>query len=307
MPSSAAAFPVWGGRAIVAVASGSQLPVAIESVRQIVDDFDLACSSFREDSELAALNAGAGRPIAVSRLLLDAVEVALRAARLTDGAVDPTIGDALVAFGLNPPPGDAPRIEIRRVPGWQAVEVDREAGTIRLATGVRLDLGATAKALAADRAAAAANAACGTGTLVSLAGDLAVCGRPPDGGWRVRVTDDHRSDESAPGQWILLGDGGLATSSTTVRSAGGAHHLIDPSTGRPATIHFRTASVAAASCLDANIASTAAIVRGAPAAGWLDSLGLPARLVQASGIVEHVGGWPSGGEELPLQEMAVRA
>jgi thiamine biosynthesis lipoprotein len=187
------------------------------------------------------------------------------------------------------------------------VTVDAEEGTIRLARGVRLDLGATAKALAADKAAAAAqSAAAPAGALVSLSGDLSIAGSPPPGGWRIRVTDDHRSDTTVPGQWIALQGGGLATSSTTVqvRRDGErlAHHVIDPATGAPAAVYYRTVSVAAASCLDANIASTTSIIRGARAPEWLEQLQLPSRLVRADGVVTHVAGWPSGAEDLPAAQ-----
>jgi thiamine biosynthesis lipoprotein len=188
------------------------------------------------------------------------------------------------------------------VPGWRAVQVNRAAGTVRLARGVTLDLGATAKALAADRAAAHAADAIGCGVLVSLGGDIAIRGEAPAGGWRIRVTDDHRSDSSAPGQSITLPSGGLATSSTTARRwsvAGGvAHHLVDPATGQPTSGPWRTVSVCAATCLDANIASTAAIIRGETAAAWLESLGLPARLVGVDGGARHVAGWPAEGDDL---------
>jgi thiamine biosynthesis lipoprotein len=95
--------------------------------------------------------------------------------------------------------------------------------------------------------------------------------------------------------------GGLATSSTAVRRwrRGGTsyHHLLDPRTGRPAEPVWRTVTVTAASCVDANTASTAAIVRGRRAPGWLDALGLPARLVDASGAVRRVAGWPADRED----------
>jgi thiamine biosynthesis lipoprotein len=70
------------------------------------------------------------------------------------------------------------------------------------------------------------------------------------------------------------------------------HHVIDPATGLPAAEAWRTVTVAAGTCLDANTASTAAIVRGADAAAWLDSLRLPARLVRTDGSVVCVAGWP---------------
>ena len=95
---------------------------------------------------------------------------------------------------------------------------------------------------------------------------------------------------------MTIRSGGLATSSTTVRTwtAGGAtmHHIIDPATGEPARSCWRTVSVAAASCADANIASTAAIIRGAAAPAWLTQAGLPARLVRHDGTVERTPGWP---------------
>jgi thiamine biosynthesis lipoprotein len=203
-----------------------------------------------------------------------------------------SIGDAAVRGG-----------PLAAVPGWRTVQVDPSASTVRLAPGVRLDLGATAKALAADHAAAAALEAAGCGVLVSFGGDLAMLGPAPDEGWRVRVTDDHRAAPEAPGQWITVWGGGLATSSTFVRrwetDAGVAHHLVDPATGGSVDSVWRTASVCAASCLDANIASTAAIIRGSRAVGWLEGLGLPSRLVGVDGTTCHVAGWPSSGDDLP--------
>jgi thiamine biosynthesis lipoprotein len=189
------------------------------------------------------------------------------------------------------------------VPGWRTIRVDARAGTVGLGAGVALDLGATAKALASDRAAAAAHGAAGCGVLVSLGGDIATAGPAPSGGWRVRVTDDHRAGVEAPGQWITIQSGGLATSSTTARRwrSGGesVHHLLDPATGRPARGGWRTVSVAADTCLDANIASTAAIVRGERAASWLGGLALPARLVGDDGRALHIAGWPEAGDDLP--------
>jgi thiamine biosynthesis lipoprotein len=300
-------FGALGSTAVVAVTEPAALDQATATVEAVVAEFDEACSRFRDDSELTALNASAGSPVRVSPLLLDAVDASLRAAQLTDGDVDPTVGEALIALGYDRDfdsiaGGEATTVSIAAVPGWRTVQVDRAAGTVSAARGVVLDLGATAKALASDRAAAAANAGVGGGVLVSLGGDLAIAGPAPAEGWRVRVTDDHRSDVAAPGQWITLRAGGLATSSTTVRrwrtGDGPAHHLLDPATGRPADGPWRTVSVSAGSCLDANIASTAAIVRGAPAESWLESQGLPARLVRVDGGVVHVAGWPAEGDDL---------
>lgn len=301
----------FGSVAVVGVADAPALSRAIAVVERTVAEFDQACSRFRADSELSTLNASSGASVRVGPVLLEAVTAALRAAQLTDGAVDPTVGRAIVALGYDrdfaelersgPTPGALPAIAA--IPGWRTVVVNEDAGTVRVAPGVMLDLGATAKALAADRAAARAYDAAGCGVLVSFGGDMAIAGPSPPDGWRIRVTDDHRADVEAPGQWISLRSGGLATSSTFVRrwrtGSQVAHHLVDPATGRSADSVWRTVSVAAASCLDANIASTAAIIRGEPAQEWLESLALPSRLVHVDGTVRHVAGWPSEEDDLP--------
>jgi thiamine biosynthesis lipoprotein len=286
-------------------------PEAIDAARVAVEQelaaIDRACSRFRADSELSVVNARAGRWTHVSPLLIEALEVALRAAELTDGDVDPTVGLALELAGydrdwrlLDPPAGRPeapPAITLRARRTWQTVVLDRESCSLQMPTGVRLDLGASAKAWAADRAGAAAHRAGGCGVLVSLGGDIATSGPAPAGGWHVRVTDDHRSDCSARGQTISIHIGGLATSSTTVRRWSHAghtmHHIIDPRTGAPVRDTWRTVSVAAANCTDANIAATAAIVRARAGAEWLARQGLPARLVDRQGNVTAIGDWPA--------------
>jgi thiamine biosynthesis lipoprotein len=94
---------------------------------------------------------------------------------------------------------------------------------------------------------------------------------------------------------VLVPQGGLATSTVLARRwrRGGAvvHHLLDPATGRSVTTTWRTASVAASSCLAANTASTAAILLGAAAPAWLERFGVTARLVDEHGEITHVGDW----------------
>jgi thiamine biosynthesis lipoprotein len=276
---------------------------ATTAVREVLEDVDAVYSRFREDSELSRLNAGAGRAIRVSPLLATAIDAALRAARLTDGAVDPTIGQAIRLAGYDDDftqiAADGGPITLRawRIPGWQAIRFDRRSRTVVLPPRVELDLGSTGKALAADLAATAALAAAGTGgVLVSLGGDIATAGQPPAEGWRILVAEDSRVAPDSDGEVICVPAGGVATSSTTVRrwSRGGValHHIIDPQTSLPTTGPFRTVTVVAATCLDANIASTAAIVRGRAAIAWLMSCRLPARLVENDGTIHYIGPWP---------------
>jgi thiamine biosynthesis lipoprotein len=288
---------------------------ALARARAIVERelraIDWACSRFRPNSDLQRANAGAGRFVDVDPLLIEAVEVALRAAVLTDGDVDPTVGNALMLAGYDrdwtllesPADGFAeeeappPAITARVTPGWRAVELDRERAAIRIPTGVRLDLGATAKAWVADRAAAAVHAATGAGSLIGLGGDIATAGAAPEEGWRIYVTDDHRRVPGDQGQTISIRSGGIATSSTTARrwrhEGRTQHHIIDPTTGAPVAASWRTVSVAAETCLDANIASTAALIRAEEAPAWLGQVGLPARLVGNDGAVRLVGDWPA--------------
>ena len=283
-------------------------PVRLADGRRLLEAdlaaVDAACSRFRSDSELVALDSVPG-PVEVSPLLAQALTVALRAARLTDGDVDPTVGAAMAAIGydrdfpLVPASGPAVTLTVSSVPGWRQVQFDEQSRILALPPGVRLDLGATAKAWAADRSAARLAAALGCGVLVSLGGDIAVAGETPPGGWRVRVQDVTGRPEDppvGPSAVVAIRDGGLATSSTTARRwrRGGdvLHHILDPRTGLPAPPCWRTVSVAAASCADANTASTAAIIRGRDAPGCLTSLGLPARLVDEARNVHTVAGWP---------------
>lgn len=304
--SDAAAGSSWralGTTAAVVVLGAGAHDAARNAVEAELAGIDAACSRFREDSELSRVNAAGGRPVRVGAVLLDALEVGLRAAVLTRGLVDPTVGRALELSGYDRDFSEVTGSRVRRlraapVPGWQVVEIDRDAGTVRVPPGVRLDLGATAKALAADRAAERAlRCSTATGVLVNLGGDIATAGTAPRGGWPVYVAESHLAGSGEPGQQISLATGGLSTSSTGVRRwrrrGGDAHHLIDPRTGAPAAEHWRTVSVAAATCVDANVASTAAIVLGPGATTWLRDAGLPARLVASTGAVEITGGWPA--------------
>jgi thiamine biosynthesis lipoprotein len=287
----------------VIVTRPSALAAAKAAVERCLRDMDEAASRFREDSELARLNAAPERDTVVSPLLARAISEALRGARVSGGAVDPTVGSAVRLAGYDsdfssvPPDGLPLDLVVQRVPGWQAIRFDPVSCAVRIPRGVELDLGATAKALASDLAAAAAQLAAGSGgVLVSLGGDIAVAGEAPTGGWPIQVSEDSGAPIEEGEETVAITTGGVATSSTTVRrwTRGGVvlHHIIDPATGLPATGPWRTATVIAATCVDANIAATAAIVMGEAAVAWLDACRLPARLVDRDGGVRRVGEWP---------------
>lgn len=288
-----------GTDARVAVWPPERLDGACAATDVVLQALERQASRFRPDSELSALHRAAGSPFTASDELAELIEVALEAARWTGGRTDPTVGAALIALGydrdfaaIGPAAGGA----VRPVPapGWRQVEQD--GSLLRLPEHVRLDLGATAKAVGSDRAARAAEPEAG-GVLVSLGGDIAVAGTPPAGGWPVVI--------GPAGPLIRLPAGAVATSSVSGRRwrRGGRdlHHIIDPRTGLPAGGPWRTATVAAATCADANAAATAAIVAGDAAQRWLAGTGLPARLVSHEGQVHLAGGWPPGdGAAVPV-------
>lgn len=295
-------FPALGTTASLLVAD----PDALDAARQILDAelaaIDAACSRFRPDSELSRANAAAGAAVHVGALFAEALDVALHAAEVTEGVVDPTVATAVTALGYDVTfaalrPQDVRPVRLAGpVAGRRAVEWDRAARRLRLPPGITLDLGATAKALAADRAAHRAAEVGDCGVLVNLGGDLSVAGEAPPGGWRIAIADDHAAPAAADRPTVSITEGGLATSGTTVRTwhRGGRrlHHIVDPATGDIPAPVWRTVSVAAASCVDANTASTEAVVLGERALGRLRRTGLPARLVRVDGTVERVCGWP---------------
>ena len=293
-------WTLWSTAARLVVTDPTQIALAGTLADSLLADVDRAASRFRADSELQLAAGMLHQGVEVSNTLADLVRQALASAALTDGDVDPTLGYALDAVGydrdirLIEDHGMPVRAIVSRRPGWKSVSL--VGNRLRVPAHLALDLGATAKAVAADWTATVISAALGCGVLLSLGGDIATAGPPPTGGWQVRV-QDARADPAAT---VTLAAGmALATSSTQHRQwtmAGAAqHHILNPRTGLPAEPVWRSATVAAASCLRANTLSTAAIVRGTAALPWLRGLGVAARLVDAHGAVTVLGGWPAAG------------
>lgn len=291
----------------LAVTRPERLDDAVRLAERLLDRVDMACSRFRADSDLVRANAAAGRWVKVDPLLVAAVTAAVRAAEATGGLVDPALGRPMAAIGYD---RDLDDVRAGRTdpasfrlspapprPGaWRRIELDA-AGGLLVPDGTALDLGATGKGFAADLVAGDLALELDCGVVVSLGGDVAVAGEPPqteDGvGWPVAVGDV----DAGPTQTVLLDGGGLATSSTRRRvwRNGGllVHHLLDPATGMPVPLVWDEVSVRARSCVDANAASTASMVLGDAAPAWLERDGLPGRLVAHGGELVHAGGWPA--------------
>jgi thiamine biosynthesis lipoprotein len=235
----------FGCQAVVATTDTPQLPFARRTLVGALRALDLACSRFRDDSELVALNQSAGRPVRVSAMLYGALKAAVTAGRLSGGLVDPTVGRALGRAGYTvsferltglvavtaAPPTAAGRL------GELEIDPDSERRLVRVPAGVELDLGASAKAWLADQVARVV-ASRGAGALVAIGGDIAVCGPAPADGWPVRIGADHAAPLTTPGPVVAITAGGIASSSTALRrwktTAGEHHHIIDPRHGLPA-------------------------------------------------------------------------
>jgi thiamine biosynthesis lipoprotein len=264
--------------------------------------FDLACSRFRPDSELESVHANAGHTVAVSALLFEALSVACDVAERTGGAVDPTVGNAIVALGYDADLDEvqsrspAPPQALGPVAGYQHVQLNPRDHTVRIPRGVRLDLGSSAKALVADRAAARIAGRNGTGTLVSLGGDVAVAGPPPVGGWAVGIAHESSTPAERVDQVVAITQGGLASSATSVRTwrAGDrdVHHIVDPRTGDCVEPYWTLVSATGSSCVEANLVTTASIVWGERALDELARFQQSVRLVRFDGKVFSVNGWP---------------
>lgn len=287
----------------VHLATPADADYAAAIARELLAAVDQACSRFRSDSDLSRANGRPGRWTSVGPLLLDALEVALGAAEATEGLLDPCLGRQLVALGYD---RDFSHLRVRaatrpapapRPDAWREVQLDRSRDRILVPAGVAIDLGATAKAWASDLIAESVHEEAGQPVLVSLGGDLRICGVTDDRRWPVLITQhpDGRCEDVDP-ELVLLDGGGLATSSTQVRRwrAGSSeyHHVLDPRTGAPVRGPWRTVTATGPTCVAANVASTAALVLQHEAAGWLGVHDVDARLVGVDGTVRYVGRWP---------------
>ncbi len=294
-------FRALGTTAIVVTTVAAHADEAERILRAEVEAVDLACSRFRLDSELAAFHAHAGRVVRVSPPLFEALAVAYAVAERTHGAVDPTVGSAMATLGYD---RDFEEIQSRPlrladlgpVPGFRHLHLDHERRTARIPRDVRLDLGSSAKALLADRAATQVAEELGSGVLISIGGDVAVAGEPPPEGWAIGIAVDSATGPDEVDQVVAIRRGGLASSSTQVRAwqmgTDQVHHIVDPATGCSSTPFWRLVSAVGASCVDANALSTAAVVWGDQAIERLRPFGQAVRLVRHDGDVFTLGGWP---------------
>lgn len=235
---------------------------ALAAARDEVVACERALSRFDPDSDLSRLNEAAGGWQTVDVRLREALRLASAARHETNGRFDPTILPALAAAGYDRSFELLDARPPQRLQDWRggaAIEVDERSGRARLGHGAAVDLGGIGKGYAADRALAAMRDAWPglRGALVDLGGDIALWGQPPTPGlWRIGI-DDPRGGSAGT---LALAAGGIATSGRDVRRFGpgkSLHHLIDPTTGRPAEPGPSAVTVVAATAAEAEAHATA--------------------------------------------------
>lgn len=282
------------------VVDSTYLPLAEETLATWIRRGDTTVNRFLSTSELSLINQAPHSSHQVSGEFIDFFDAAREAYELTDGLCNPTVLNALEAWGYRDDfemVKNQPHVEpdsSLEVHGFSSIRLNQATKTLST-HGARLDFGSSAKAYIADSVAREVGEY--TSVLVELGGDVALGGPAPSTPWAVGVAEDPEH-LGAP---IGLSAGGVATSSTMVRSwwsgQSRAHHIIDPRTARPATGPWRTVSVAARSCLIANAFSTASLLWGDDAPYRVTQAGWAGRFVRHDGSTLTVGGWPEEGSQ----------
>ena len=308
-PVSRPAHPAWADRRVAAcqiVAMGTQVdllvvdapPRVLADARARLAGLEARWSRFRPDSEISALNRAAGHPVTVSPDTFTLIALGVLGWQTTGGRFDPTVLDALEAAGYDrtfnqlPPDREATGPAPAPAPGLTGIALDAEAGTVTLPAGTRLDPGGIGKGYAADLLCAELAAGGAGGVCVNVGGDLRVSGTPPRGGpWSVAVPHP-RGGHAAT---VELTEGAVATSSPLRRAwrAGGrlAHHLIDPSTGRPAHTGILQVTVVAKEAWRAEVAATAAFLASLPdALDLVTCLSAEALVIDQDGCIHLTAG-----------------
>jgi thiamine biosynthesis lipoprotein len=255
-----------------------------------ISELEARWSRFLDTSEVSALNRHAGRPLIVSIDTFELVARAVQAWTATAGRFDPTVGAALAAHGYdrdfadvttsisNAPSTTAP------TPGAAGIDLIPDIRAVTLPVGVTFDAGGIGKGLAADLTAALLVAEGADGALVNIGGDLRVAGRPPTPeGWVINVADP--LDPERELLRVAIPEGAVATSSRLIRrwqtARGEAHHLIDPSTGRPVDTDSVAVTVVAGEAWWAEALTKALFVAGPDGLDDID--GVQAVVVTADG------------------------
>ena len=249
---------------------------SLAMLADLLDHLEARWSRFLPDSDVSRLNLANGHPVPVDPTTITLVATMIEAWQATEHRFDPTTLPRLMAAGYHASIDDPRRITILPSgvlrfddhsadrPTLDDVEIDLDAGTVRLPAGLSIDPGGLGKGLAADLAVDLALRSDADGALVSIGGDLTAGGRTPEDGWQVVIA--HPDPERRPVGTVAVTGGGVATSSTRSRrwchDGVEQHHLIDPWTGAVSTTDLASVTVIARSGWLAEAHATAAILAG---------------------------------------------
>lgn len=259
--------------AVQAAAIGA---VAEGEARRIEHKF----SRYRSDSVIGKINASAGNSMIVDEETASLLDCAASCHEASDGLFDVTSGVLRRAWrfdGSGTLPSRARVQSLMSLVGWQ--KVSWQAPAIRLPAGMELDLGGIAKEYAVDCVLALVMAMTDAPVLVNFGGDLCVSGPRRSGeAWNVAIESVEAEGQMAGLLQVLRG--GLATSGDARRflmSDGRRYgHILDPRTGWPVESPPRSVTVAAATCVEAGISATLAMLQGADAEAFLAREGIKA-------------------------------
>jgi len=234
-------------------------------------------SRYRDDSIVGLINANGGEPVSVDAETAHLLNFAAQCFDVSDGRFDITSGVLRRIWkfdGSDRVPNRAQINATRRFIGWRKVKW--EPPTITLPVGMEIDLGGLGKEYAVDRALAAIQEITKEPALVNFGGDLRVSGpRRRSKSWNVAIESVDSNGQLAG--LLELNDGALATSGDSRRfllKKGVRYgHILDPRTGRPVVGAPRSVTVAAATCIEAGMIATMAMLRGKHAERFLKSEG----------------------------------
>jgi FAD:protein FMN transferase len=285
-----ASFAVMGATAAVTVVDGPRgLP---EIARGRLTHLERRWSRFIATSEVSRLNRAGGEPLHVSAETRLLVRRALEGYRVTDGRFDPTLLGAVLRAGyvdsFERLEDGVPRFTSALCTGAHRIEVDDDAGTVRVPEGVGFDPGGIGKGLAADIVADDLVRFGADGVCVNVGGDVRVAGRSPTGdAWRIEI---EHPITSLPIATLEVRDGAVATSSRIRRSwttvdGDERHHLMDPATGTSARSPVLAATAIAAAGWQAEVLAKAGFLGAARGLDLVDDLGAAAMVLVPDGIL----------------------
>lgn len=237
-------------------------------IAELADHFPAVGTAAYNASDICKINQNAGiKPVTVQQDTVEMLLLARKYAELSKGAFDPTIGAVmrLWNFGGDKPTPPKPEAisQMIAVSGFNYLEIDQQKSTVYLnKKGVQLDLGASAKGYATEKAYQLLKKRGIEKALIDAGGNIRTIGRNRDEKpWKIGIKDPRK--EGALIAVVSVTDGSAVTSGDYYRyfEKDGVryHHILDPRTGYPSN-HTISATIITENSAVADILSTACFV-----------------------------------------------